>query len=373
MLISRKPQQRGQVSYVNLAVKVEEYLERNGKVFVKGKAVSLPNEPTVIVGLSDRGEAAQIEQRPKLSDFRDGINNCGTEIGGLIAFEGAWAKEKSDESAPTEYVSRWPTVLARQNDPAEQALVLINRWCSASVSFQDQTDDDKSKGRPAKAYGTLTQWMLNSAKQYPNYETALQAMQLIIDKVQTSVPTGKGGAMLRVLDKEGRVVTYANLVLRYLKEDSRVQTAAEALKDMVEKDWYKRRVESVIQKLTATDPSAVSFEIVPTTSFSMSNKELNGGKGSPLRNLPMSYQEETEQGIELYIIPTIYTLSADRVYVNKAFPTDRKLRVDPVLARDNGAREYSPHASLAFGNQAEPSNEAEQPQQEPVFADEIPF
>lgn len=336
---------------INLAVRVKEYVQQGEAVAVRG--LDLASQKEVTVALTTRGEQAKNGKRPKLSDFRDGNNNLGMDIGGVIGFERCYG---NSDGGPGGYYAGWPVFMC--GSAADENRVRPNRLCTLQI--RERNDDHK-------LFGTLSVWQDAAIREFGGDLNALiGGTAKWLDGVPQKIPSAKGAAVLRARNAAGEVVAYTHLFARYNKDANRVETGAEAVEGFKNSAAWEGFVKE------ASEGKAVAYDLVPAVNLDVSPILLEK-EGSIVKSIARSFHAD-EQGVDLVAKGTTFVLDTKgrfvtRVLVHEPYGSNG---IDPVLLGKDGKHvKYDP-AFVARLNGEAPAQQPDTATQSNAPANEAP-
>lgn len=324
-------QQSEKTNSVNMAVKVEAYVEDKGVLFVEG--TRLETKEKVMVALTNRGELASNSRRPPLSDFRDKKNNLGVEVGGVIGFDRCYPN-----GVEGRFYAGWPTFMAGSGNKEDIDRVKVNR--NASLQIRSSTD--------GRLYGSLLVWQSENIMEFANSANLEAASAKWMNDVLSRIPNAHGAAIMRARNAAGEVVAYTFLYGRYDKEAKGYEKGEKTLENFKASRSYEGFTSE------AQAGGAVKFDIVPAVSLDLSPKALQEG-GNALRATEKSYQRDGE----LISKGTTFVMDPNHIFVMKVMAHDPfgDTGIDPALMGKGGAH-VSYNAAFKAALNGEPAAES---------------
>jgi len=330
----------------SIPVQVKAYEERDGVLGVLG--TNLLDGEEVFVTLTDRGEMASHKRRPTLAKFRDHKlmpkEDVGVDPGGVILFNKSY---KIDDGR---LVSAWPEYMAANEEQAKQVRAgsMVTVWAR---------ENDRGE-----VFGRLIVWQPDRVME-ASKENAEQMVAGVVDKIH-ELTGGRGNAqvLVRGLNANGEVTSYATYSATYNKEEKRLMSGAELIEAFKSTKGFQR---------VMGDEQAEKIEILPAVELPLSQE------ADPKKKRAWARAYTDKHGLLRYAKPSTYRTDETGQWVVQAAAVEPYGEgVSPVkLAPGGTLREFS--AELAAEEdkiyQAEAARLEKQPEAQEAEEEPNPF
>lgn len=300
MILKKKP--KNTINAKNMIVQVTGFVKgENDEVGVTGKDLTTNQEVTVF--LTDKGKAAENENRNSLKKLQDGYKIQKTQYklvnGGIVAFKDAFFHDEKGS-----YLSAWPNVLAHNPEDAKNYV-----GHAKLATLRIFTPSDKNPSGFLCVYdGNPENHVVSNAPDQHMFE----AIKALLTEKNYQSP----GFLVRKLDAAGTVIDYQEIKKNYNTDAGRPMTP-------VEQATYVRET---IKDLAGPE---TSYNLLPTEKITVSTKALMpDAKGdsqlTSFKAIEKAYYKDVDGDRDILAKETWFKVGGDNnEFVNNVYPLDK--------------------------------------------------